>query len=51
MILEERYAAAIEKLGGAAGLLSLPMQVQEVLKSTSDLETKVKMLELIIENK
>ena len=50
MTLEQRYSKAIEQIGGAAGLLSLPKQVQDVLKSTNDLETKVKMLELIAKN-
>ena len=50
MTLEQRWSRAIRQIGGAAGLLSLPKQVQDVLKSTNDLETKVKMLELIAKN-
>lgn len=49
MTTAERYQKALKKIGGAAGLLSLPDQVQEVLKSTTDLETKTTMLELIAE--
>lgn len=47
MTLEERYSAAIKKIGGAAGILSLPEEVKNILKSTTDLETKTEMLELI----
>lgn len=47
MTLEQRYSKAIKAIGGTAGLLNLPDQVKEVLRNTSDLETKVKMLELI----
>lgn len=50
MTLEQRYSNAIRQIGGAAAILSLPKQVQDVLKSTNDLETKVKMLELIAKN-
>jgi hypothetical protein len=49
MTTEKRYQEALKKIGGAAGLLSLPDQVQEVLKSTTDMETKTTMLELIAE--
>lgn len=45
--LEKRYSKAIRECGGAAGLLSLPEQVQEILKKTTSLECKVEMLELI----
>ncbi len=48
--LEQRHSEAIKKIGGAAILLALPKQIQDALKSTTDLETKVKMLELIAEN-
>lgn len=44
----QRYDAVIKRLGHAA-LLDLPDEVKDVLKSTADLETKVKMLELIAE--
>lgn len=37
----------LNKIGYAA-LLNLPDDVQEVLKETRDIETKVKMLELIL---
>lgn len=51
MTLEKRWSKAIREIGGAIGILNLPEQVQDVLKSTSDLETKVKMLELIADAK
>ena len=51
MTLVQRWSKAIENIGGAAELLNLPEQVREVLKNTTDLETKVKMLELIAEAK
>lgn len=51
MTLEKRWSKAIREIGGATGILSLPKQVQNVLKSTNDLETKVKMLELIADAK
>ena len=42
-----RWSRAINCIGGAAGLLSLPEAVQDVLKMTDDLVTKTKMLEMI----
>lgn len=45
--LEQRYSKAIERIGGAAGLLKLPEQVREVLSGNYDLETKVKMMEAV----
>ena len=51
MTLEDRYQDAIKRIGGTLGLLSLPQQVQDILKRTTDLETKVEMLELIANNK
>ena len=51
MTLEQRWSRAIREIGGAAGLLNLPKQVQDVLKNTNDHETKVKMLELIADAK
>lgn len=48
--LETRYQDAIEKIG-RLNMLNLPGQVKEVLKSTKNLETKVKMLEAIVERK
>ena len=48
MTLEERYQAAIMKIS-ALGLLDLPKDVKTVLKKTTDLETKTKMLEMIAE--
>lgn len=47
MTLEERYQDAIKRIGGALAILELPQQVQDILKRTTDLETKVEMLELI----
>mgnify|MGYP006872986400 FL=1 len=49
MTTEERYQAAIREIGGAAGLLSLPEDVKNILKETTDLETKTEMLEMIVE--
>ena len=46
-ILEKRQKIAIDKIGGPVGLLNLPSKIKEVLKSTKDLETKVKLLEEI----
>ena len=47
MTTAERYQAALKKIGGAAGLMNLPDQVKEVLKSTTDLQIKTEMLEMI----
>lgn len=49
--LEIRYQKAIKEIGGAAELLNLPRQIQEVLKNTTDFETKVKMFEEIAKAK
>lgn len=49
MTEEQRYQAAIREIGGAAGLLSLPEDVKNVLKETMDLETKTELLEAIAE--
>ena len=46
-VLEIRYQNAVEKIGGAAELLNLPEQVKNVLKNTTDLKVKVKILEEI----
>lgn len=51
MTLEERYHSAIKRIGGAPGLLDLPQQVKNILKGTTDLKTKVEMLELIAKAK
>lgn len=48
MTVEQRYKNAVKALGGPLGLLNLPEQVKAVLKNTTDLETKTKMLELIV---
>lgn len=45
--LEQRYADAIRSIGGTFGLLALPDQVKQALAANVDLETKVKMLELV----
>lgn len=47
--LMNRYETAIKKIGGTLALLNLPEQVKTVLMNCNDLETKVKMLELIAE--
>lgn len=49
MNLEKRYSEAIRKIGGTFGLLALPEKVREVLSGNYDLETKVKMLEMVAE--
>ena len=52
MTVEQRYQAAIREIGGgAAGLLSLPEDVKNILKKTMDLETKIVLLEAIAEKK
>lgn len=51
MDLQKRDSNALKQIGEAAALLSLPKEVQDALKSVTDLETMVKMLELIAENK
>ena len=51
MTVEQRYQAAIRKIGGAVGLLSLPEDVKNILKKTMDLETKTVLLEAIAEKK
>ena len=50
MDLQERYSKALEQIGGPLALLSLPKEIRDALKSVTDLEIKVKMLELIAEN-
>lgn len=49
--LEQRYHDAINALGGALGILKLPEEVRTALQSYVTLETKVKMLELVVEAK
>lgn len=49
--LEKRYQNAINELGGALAILSLPDEVKNIIKSVSDLETKVTILEKIVEIK
>ena len=46
--LLNRYHIAIEKIGGTFALMALPEQVKTALMNCNDLETKVKMLELIV---
>ena len=50
MTLQERQKKAIDKIGGASGLLKLPANVREVIANCPDYETKVKMLELVADN-
>ena len=47
MTLDQRYHDAIRRIGGTAGLLSLPDPVKDILKNAKDLEIKVKMMEMI----
>ena len=44
---EQRYSNAISACGGAAGLLSLPQSVKDILSANVDIETKIKMLEMV----
>lgn len=46
--LEERYKLAIRRLGGAEGIMKLPVNIQEVLKTITDLETKVNVMEMVL---
>lgn len=45
----DRYKRAIERIGGAEKLLNLPEDVKDILKETTDLETKTELLEAIAE--
>lgn len=45
--LEQRYGEAIDRIGGTFALLALPELVKQALSATVDLETKVKMLEMV----
>lgn len=45
-ILEKRYQIAIKKIGHKR-LSELPKQIKEILKNTTDMEAKTKMLEEI----
>lgn len=45
-ILEKRYQVAIKKIGHER-LLEAPKQIKDILKDTTDLETKVRLLEEI----
>lgn len=49
--LEARYSEAINNVGGAFAFLKLPEEVKKILKSVTDLETKVKILEEIAKTK
>lgn len=44
------YSELIKKIGGAAMLLSLPDEIKDVLKFTTDLDTKIFVLEIIAAN-
>ena len=50
MTLQERQKKALDKIGGALGLLKLPENVRKIISECPDYETKVKMLELVAEN-
>lgn len=47
--LEKRYGKALAKINAKCELWKLPEEVQKILKNTTDLETKTKMLEAIAE--
>ncbi len=46
MTLEQRYHEVLKRFD-ASTLLDLPERIKEILKNTTDLEAKVKMLEAI----
>lgn len=43
-----RYQRALDRIG-TAGLMNLPKPIKEVLKETTDLVVKTKMLEMIVD--
>ncbi len=45
--LEKRYHNALNKIGGPLAILALPEEVKNIVRSVTDLETKVKILEKI----
>lgn len=45
--IEQRYSDAISACGGAAGLLSLPQSVKDILSANVDIKVKTEMLELV----
>ena len=47
--LISRMNAAMEKLGGAIGVMNLPEEVKNIIVNCNDYETRVKMLELVCE--
>lgn len=46
----KRESDAIDRCGGALMLLALPEQIKKVLRETTDIEAKVKMLEAIADH-
>ena len=46
-VFEVRYIRAIRRIGGYGAITSLPEQIKESLKATTDLAAKTKMLEQI----
>lgn len=47
--LIERMNSAMEKLGGAIGIMNLPEEVKTIIVNCNDYETRVKMLEMVCE--
>ena len=45
--LEKRYGKALKEIRRNTNLLTMPEEVKSILKATTDLETKTKMLEEI----
>ena len=45
--IEARYHRAINRIGGGAGLLSLPEETKSQLRKTKDLQEKTVLLETI----
>ena len=49
--LTKRYQVALEQIGGAAVLMTLPGPIKKILEKTTDLKVKTEMLEAIAEIK
>jgi uncharacterized FlaG/YvyC family protein len=47
--LIKRMNKAMEQIGGTLGFLNLPEQVKDIVVNCNDYETRVKMLELCVE--
>lgn len=47
--LMKRMDVAIKRLGGASAILDLPDEVRTIVVNCKDYETRVKMLEMIVD--